>query len=242
MGLFDFFLSEEKKIAKHIRCLTHVDSQPEDREASAHWLANLGNPTGLVGLLQRFDMNLEHRLKDSGEKDMVYDLLRQQQAQAIEPTKIWLTKCKQVSIPLQLLAELAGEDKTLPFVFELLGLELQKDDFKPARKRTLLIWLSKHTHPDIIQVTTPFLDDFDEGVRVAAVEVLLAQRSDDARLPLLGLLANPEDDSNRLKMRLAQAFYQRRWSVQDAPPTLAETLPNAWMVQGTSIVPNPEAP
>ncbi len=46
MGLFDFFLSDEKKLAKHIRCLTHVDSQPEDREASAHWLAELGTPEG----------------------------------------------------------------------------------------------------------------------------------------------------------------------------------------------------
>ena len=38
MGLFDFFLSDEKKIAKHQRRLTNRDSQPEDREASARWL------------------------------------------------------------------------------------------------------------------------------------------------------------------------------------------------------------
>ena len=68
MGLFDFMLSPEKKIAKHVRRLTNRDAQPEDREGSAAWLAQHGTPQAILGLLSRFDMQLEHHLKDRSEQ------------------------------------------------------------------------------------------------------------------------------------------------------------------------------
>ncbi len=64
MGFFDLFMSDEKKIKKHHRRLTNRDAQDEDREASAHWLADNGTPEALLALLSRFDMALDHQLKD----------------------------------------------------------------------------------------------------------------------------------------------------------------------------------
>ena len=42
MGLFDRFFGDDAKIARHIRRLTNRDSQPEDRDSSAKWLAERG--------------------------------------------------------------------------------------------------------------------------------------------------------------------------------------------------------
>ena len=44
MGLFDMFLSEERRIAKEQRTLTNRDKQPEDREACGT-LARRAGPT-----------------------------------------------------------------------------------------------------------------------------------------------------------------------------------------------------
>ena len=74
MGLFDMFLDEDKRIAKEQRTLTNRDKQPEDREASARWLADRESPKAVVALLTRFDMNLDNHLKDRAEKDFVYAL------------------------------------------------------------------------------------------------------------------------------------------------------------------------
>ena len=109
MGLFDFFLSDEKKIAKHQRRLTNRDSQPEDREASARWLVDQGSPPCLLALLARFDVSLDHQLKDKGEKDLVYALASSKGTEIIEPLHVWLRKCKSVALPLRLLEDLAGK-------------------------------------------------------------------------------------------------------------------------------------
>ena len=59
------------------------------------------------------------------------------------------------------------------------------------------------------------LKDFDEGVRYSASEVIIAQQDDAGRPYLQKVLANPAEDSNRLKVRLAGVFSQRRWPIDD---------------------------
>src|SRR5688500_13762355 len=74
MGVFDFFMSEDKRIGRQQRTLTDRDVQAEDREKAARWLADNGTPRALVALLTRFDMQLENGLKDKSEKELVYKL------------------------------------------------------------------------------------------------------------------------------------------------------------------------
>ena len=80
----------------------------------------------------------------------------------------------------------------------------------------------------------PFLKDFDENVRYAAAEVMLAQQDESARPLLEAAMSNPDEDSNRLRVRLAEVFSQRRWKVES--DELAERLPDGWAVRGGRIV------
>lgn len=229
MGLFDFMLSPEKKIAKHVRRLTNRDAQPEDREASAAWLADQGTPQALMGLLSRFDMKLDHQLKDQGEKDKLSALLVELGEATVEPTQAWLRQCKAVARPLALLERVRGEAAAIAAAFEILEIEREHgNDFKPQKKKAVLIWLAERKHPEAIERAAPFLDDFDEGVRYAAAEVVIAQRDEAGGEALLGRLTNAEEDSNRLRVRICEVFVQRRWPVGSLAGALEGSLPEGY--------------
>jgi hypothetical protein len=213
MGLFDFWMSEDQKIAKQQRTLTDKNAQAEDREKAARWLAENGGPKGIVSLLTRFDTSLDNQLKDSGEKDFVYALLVGLGPALHRPLDRHLEKCRHVAHPLRLYVELRGEEAAMVRVFEVLEIERKKDDFKPEKKHDLLVWLAERRHPALVESVAPFLEDFDEGVRYAAVEAISAQG--DGRDALLRVLSNPQEESNRLRIRVAGVFAQRKWSVPD---------------------------
>jgi hypothetical protein len=218
--MFDFFLSTEKKIQKHQRRVVNRDAQAEDREMSCRYLSDEGSAKALRCLLTRFDMNLPHQLNDTEEKEMVYAMLLQHGADLAKPLRVHLKKCKKFAMPIRMLEELEGELAAVEMVFALIEAERVKDDFKPEKKTNMLIWLTEKVHPGCIEVALPHLKDFDEGVRYAAAEVLIAQQDDAARLPLLETLANPDDDSNRLRVRLCEVFVQRRWPIDGLDPKL----------------------
>lgn len=237
MGLFDFMLSPEKKIAKNVRRLTNRDSQPEDREASANWLADEGSPQAIMGLLSRFDMKLDHQLKDQGEKEHVFDLLHGLGEKSVEPARAWLRQCRAVARPLALLGHIRGEEAAIEAAFEILAIEAEHgNDFKPQKKKAVLIWLAERRHDGAVEAARPFLDDFDEGVRYAAAEVLIGQNDPETAADLVGMLTNPEEDSNRLKVRVCEVLMQRRWPVGDAAEELVQALPDGFTVRDGRIV------
>lgn len=231
MGLFDFWMSEDQKIARHQRTLTDKNQQAEDREKAARWLLDNGGLKGVVALLTRFDMSLENQLKDSGEKDFVYGLLTGLGDTVMRPLDRHLERCRHVAHPLRLYLELKGEAATIERVFAILAIERSKDDFKPEKKLDLLVWLAERRHPGAIEAARPFLADFDEGVRYSACEVIAAQGDALGREPLLGVLTNPEEDSNRLRIRIAGLFSTRRWELPEGT-----ALPPGYMFKEGRVV------
>lgn len=237
MGMFDFMLSTDKKIAKNTRRLTNRDAQPEDREAAAQWLADEGSPIAIMGLLSRFDMKLDHQLKDHGEKDIVYAILRDLGEPAIEPCRAWLRQCSALARPLALIGDLQGDAAAIEAALEIVDIEREQgNDFKPAKKRAALIWLAEKRHPEAIERVKSFLADFDEGVRYAAAEVMANQRDDAAREPLLVALANPEEESNRLRVRICEIFTQRGWPISADEEALLTDVPEGFRVADGRLV------
>lgn len=233
MGLFDVFMSKEAKIRRHHRRTVNRDAAEEDRDASMRWLAQEGSPQALLALLSRFDLHLDHQLKDAGEKDLVESMVIAHGAAAVEPVRSWLRTCKGIARPLKVLAAVAGDQAAFDMAFELLEKELDGDPFKPEKKKKLLLWLAEHRHPRAIEAVGPFLRDFDEGVRYAAAEVLITQETDEARPGLEAVLLNPDEDSTRLRSRVADVFVARRWPVAEG---VAAVLPEAYAVRGGRVV------
>lgn len=234
MWIFDFFLSREKRIQKNQRTLTNRDVQGEDRDGAARWLADEGSPKSLVALLTRFDMNLENQLKDKAEKELVYGLVAGFGDNALRALERHLERCRQVALPMRMYLELKGEEATILKIYELLEVERKKDDFKAQKKIDMLVWLADRRHAGAIEAAAAMLGDFDEGVRYSASEVIIAQQDDAGRAHLQRVLANPAEDSNRLKVRLADVFSTRRWPIDD--DTVAPRLPVGFGLRDGRVV------
>jgi hypothetical protein len=233
MGMFDFFMSEDKRIARQQRTLTNRDVQGEDREKAARWLADNGTPKALVALLTRFDLQLESGLKDRAEKDFVYKLALGFGAAIERPLERHLERCRQIALPLRLYVELKGDAAAVERVFSLLEHERKKDDFKPQKKLDLLVWLAERRHPGAVEAASASLEDFDEGVRYAAAEVIIGQQDEAGRKHLERILRNAAEESNRLRVRIADVFAQRRWTVDDAD---AVNLPGGFAFREGRVV------
>ena len=233
MGVFDFFMSADKRIARQQRTLTNRDVQADDREKSARWLADNGTPKALVALLTRFDLQLENGLKDQAEKELVYKLALAFGPAIERPLERHLERCRQISLPLRMYVELRGEAAAIVKVFEVLEHERKKDDFKPQKKLDLLVWLAERRHPGAVEAAASSLEDFDEGVRYAAAEVIIGQQTEAGRPHLERILRNAAEESNRLRVRIADVFAQRRWSVEDAG---AVHLPGGFAVREGRVV------
>jgi hypothetical protein len=210
--------------------MSYRDAQPEDRDASAKWLVEEGSPRAILGLLSRFDLNLSNQMKDRTEKEAIFGILQGLGKDRVaEPMRAWLKRAKQYAWALKLMVDLEGTDAAVRAVFELLQGDVGKATFEPERRKELLVWLAEREHADAVTVVRPFLKDFDEEVRYAAAEVLIAQPDDSAREPLAGVLTDRKEESLRLKHRIARAFVVRRWPV-------GELAPGAEIPDGFSVV------
>ena len=234
--MFDWFMSTENKIRKHQRRVTNRDTQPDEREQSVRWLLDEGSPKALRALLMRFDMTLPHQLNDKAEREHTYDLLLVKGDELLRPLRLHLKKCRSFAYPLRMFEEVTDAEQTIEMVYELIRIEYEKEDLNhPEKKRNLLIWLAERKHPGAVAAVAPLLQDFDEGVRIAAIEVLLHQ--DEPSLPemLEAALCRGDEDSNRIRVRVAQVFAQRGWSIADAEK-VGPLLPQGYRVEGSRVV------
>lgn len=239
MGLFDFFGggSIEKQIGKHATRIKKKDAQQEDRIASAYWLADNGSTEAIMALLGRFEMTYEHLMKDSQEKEAVQALVLELDQTALPAIEHFLRRSKQFARPLALYQQISGDEKTLNLIFELLAIESAKSELKPDKKKSLLIKLAEFQDERAGAKVIPFLGDFDEGVRFGAIEVLAAQtETEEIRKGLLGALSNDNEESNRVRVRIAEIAGGRQWPLGDTQEFMISNPPTGWKVAKGRLV------
>lgn len=237
MGIFDFiFGGEEAQLKRHAKRMVNLNATAEDREASAYWLAEKGDDEAILALLNRFTVKYEQGMKDAAEKEMVYRLLVDMGPAVVGPTRSWVRTNQNFAQPIRLIEHFEGPEAAVELLLEMLAEE--NDPFKPEKKRQILIHLADFRDERIADGVRKALHDFDEGVRYAATDAMLAQESFPGVHELLaGVLADPEEDSNRMKVRIAEVFHQRRWSLGEHATAIAEHPPHGWRVQGELMVP-----
>lgn len=236
MGIFDFVTemtgSTDKKIELYGRRVRTKDTPVEQREAAALWLAEEGSRRAIVAMLGRFEMTYEHQMKDQVEKERVARLILSLGSDAIPALEDFLRRGNNFARALKLYRELAGTDAAKAMTLELLDVEAAKSGLKPKKKHDLLVMLSNFKGPEVTASAGRFLDDFDEGCRFATVEVLIAQDdTPDIRDGLLGRLS-PEEESGRVKHRVADIAAQRKWKVEGVEVPDGFKLVGGVLVQG----------
>lgn len=239
MGFFDFLTGgEDGQIKRHARRMNNLNTQSEERDMSAHWLVENGSDAAIAGLLGRFTITIPSAMKDGKEKEQIVDMLIGLGPKVTAPIKEWMRTHTQFAQPLRVIEHFEGSAGGVGILLEICSLE--KDPFKTEKKRQALIKLAEQKDPRIVPAIAPLLNDFDEGIRYAAAEVLLAQSggAEDAAIieALAARMADPDEDSNRLKVRVAEAFSQRRWSLGAFAEGVAARPPTGWAVNGDRLV------
>ena len=240
MGIFDFlFGGTESSIERHSKKVVNLNAQIEERNASAEWLAENGSPEAIAALLKRFSIRYEHAMKDTEEKLFIYAQLRSIGPNVVGPTKSWIEKNSNFAQPLKLIEEFEGKEATIQFLLDVLDKE--NDPFKPEKKRQILIKLASFKEPRIAERIIKCLHDIDDEVRLATVEALdvqdlTPQNEPEIRRNLEEVLSNPEEESNRFRVRIVEMYIKRGWNIDSPEDYLIENPPSGFsLVDGKFV-------
>ncbi len=242
MGLFDL-LSKEGRVKSALRRnLARVlakHAQSPDRFAAMEKLRQDGSEEALYGLAKRFSYVYDKTIEDEQEKDFVCDALIAKGELAIPAVRRYAKDADSLSWPLKVLERICTPAQLLEIVDEILEREEPGYTRDPARKIQLLTWLGEWTGAtgaEIAKRIVPYLADFDEGVRFVAADALSHPGARDegaAKLPLLDALVRPEEESRRIKVRIAEVLAECGWTIterkEQVAPLLSSQLPEFGM-------------
>ena len=116
-------------------------------------------------------------------------------------------------------------------------LDEEIDEFKPEKKRQILIRLADFKDQRIAERVPECLGNFDEGIRYAAVEALAAQEVDSIRGDLAASLADKEEESNRFRVRIAEVFHRREWDLGEHAEMVEQNPPVGFRIENGRVLP-----
>jgi len=235
MGLFDLLSKEkrdERARAKNIQRGVNKYAQSADRMKALEALSDDGSDEALYGLLRRFGMMYDKTIEDEQEKEWVFDTVCGKGHAALTAVKRYLFAADSISWPLRLLERIAaGKDEEVAVVEEVLARHEPGYERDPTKKIQLLNHLGALKHGKAATLAAPYLKDMDEGVRYAAAEALLRQKNEEvARAPLLELFASDEEESLRIRLKIAEGFADLGWLVQGFRPGVEKHLPEGFTI------------
>lgn len=231
MGLFDLFSKKssdapkrkqvtQKELSRLTRVASNKMSQNYDRQEAIELLGQMANAQGATALLKRFDFSMEPSIVDQDEKEAALEGIVSAGEAALEPVRAYCARAESLTWPLKVLRRIvAGEDEV---VGELLLLLEQFDTEylrNPEPKIQLVTLLAEFPSEEVRTAVEPFLGDVNESVRFHAVGTVLSAADPAATQPLVDALE--EEESLRIKNRIARGLQERGWSV---PEELAQRL------------------
>jgi hypothetical protein len=234
MGFFDFLTGGgESQVKRHAKTMMNRDAQVEERQRSAEWLFANGTDEAILALCGRFKFTTENHMKDVDEKEMVYGYLVDLGPKSVPSVREFMLRNPQFTYPLKVVEHFEGAEKAVDVLIEMLDKE--KDPFKPEKKRQILLRLADFNDARARDALVRELQDFDEGIRYAAAEALIGIGEPSVRDPLAQALARPNEESNRLRVRIAEAFHQRSWTLGEHAAAVEKRPPTGFVVQGDRL-------
>jgi HEAT repeat protein len=246
MGLFDFFQGNksgagsskrvsDRELARLTRLVGDKLAQNYDRQEAIQTLSRLANAEGARALLKRFNFTMEPSITDLDEKEAAVEGIVAAGNAALEPLRAYCSNAHSLSWPIRIFRRILGEEE---LISELLSLLDQFDteyvrDAEP--KIDLIKYLEDHPHAEVREAVEPFLQDVNESVRFHAVGTILAMGDGAGARALVAALE--EEESLRVKNRVAAGLAQRGWEIPEALRPLAEEhAPDGYLLLDGKLV------
>jgi HEAT repeat protein len=222
-GLF----SKEKALQKTIEKATNKLAQQPDRWSALEKLKEDGSEDALVGLCRRFSVTSMKGVEDEQEKHWVVDSLVEKGPAALAPVVRYMKTAEQLAFPLRVLERVADRDKVLEVADELFASEPPGYVRMPERRIDLLRWFSEWkpaTDDEVVTRFTPYVTDFDENVRFAAIDGM--GHRDPAKIapPLIKALLRPEEESGRIKRTVCEVLEKAKSPLGDQAAAVTAAL------------------
>lgn len=227
-----YVLLEETRAVERIReelakSPSSGEQQAELEEAKRH------SEQAVQALLGRFNFIYDTNIvNDEEEKDMVYEGLLALGNRILPQVRKYLHEAPTLSFGLRLLTEICDHETTWHVISEVMADYEPGYERDPSRKLQLMTFLGDFKDARAVEVLLPFLGDHDETVRFVTVESLFKQGDERAREPLLQLMTNEEEESIRIKHRVAQGFAETGWLTKGFRGTVEKILPAEYIVDG----------
>jgi HEAT repeat protein len=212
MGFFDSLFGPPKTatpsaIATQVKALQQRHGDPSFRYQAADVLAGWATPEAIFALLERFTVTVASETSDEAEKNYVGELITDKIGKAaVEPIEKFLNTHENVAWPLRLLEKLVTPEECRERTLRVLGKLDTHFDRLPERKVEMLHFLvSQAEHAEVADAAHRFLEDTDDRVRIAAIELLKhAGRPEDVAAMAECFATSP--DRPRVLAALAEAL------------------------------------
>lgn len=210
---------KEKSIQNAIVTLCDKKTNKDTRLAAIEKLEEESktHDGALQGLIKRFNFNIEHSIIDNKEKEHVAQILEKHKDRTILFLKENLQTAFNISWTVKILKKLTKEED---LILELLGtlhyqdISFSKDTIE--KNFEVLNLLRDFHHPAVYEKTKIFLEDQDERIRLAALEILAEQNPDKAVVDLARFITDTTIENSRLRNRVIEIFHQNCWRVPNA--------------------------
>jgi hypothetical protein len=248
MGLFDFLGKKNhdaavsappkrpsmKDVTRFVRLAGEKMAQDYDRQEAIEELSKMGTAEAVEGLLRRFGFTMEPSITDQDEKESAAEGIVKAGAVAIEPIRRYSARAESLTWPLKVLKRIVAEDQMEE---ELIALLEQFDTEymrNPEPKIQLISVLEEHHSDEVRSAVEPFLTDVNETVRFHAAVTVFAM-NDERSVPAL-VAALAEEESLRVKNRIAAGLAEKRWKVTgEAHESFRNALPPGFTLDGEQV-------
>ena len=222
-----FGLSKDRALKRAMEKVTSKHSQSVDRFAAMEKLARDASDDSLHALCTRFSFKYDKTIEDQQEKQWVVDTLVAQGAKSLPAVRRYMKTATSLHYPLIVLGQVGDRDTVFDVIDEILRDEPPGYTRDPERRSDILSWLAEWegaSNDEVVRRILPYLEDFDENVRYKAVDGIGLKPAAQAAEPLVKALVREEEESRRLRQRIAEVLADNQWDLGERKSDVAALL------------------
>ena len=223
LGLF----SKDRALKRAMDKVVNKLAQSADRWAAMEKLAKDGSDESLYVLCKRFSFKYDKMIEDQQEKGWVVDTVSGKGKSALPAVQRYIREAASLHYPLAILGRIADAETALGVIDEILKVEPPGYTRDPERRADILAWLAEFDDASNAETTAraiPYIADFDENVRYKAVDCVSLKPDSKAAPALVEALIRPEEESRRLRVRIAEVLAENSWDLGDKKAEVSELL------------------
>ena len=234
MGLFDKFRQfrenrRKQGIKRNQKTVQNAKAIKEDRLAALDFFKDHKEAEVAVpALLCRFEYSLDHSINDTREKELSMEGILQHKEKALPFLAKHIKESSRIAWSIKAYKKIASKEEASKILEESLVFSGSSfDQQKTEKNYDILCYLRDYKLSDTsVEELFNFLEDPDERVRFAVLEVILEQDMSQVPKKVERFLLDESAENIRLRQTTLEAFIEKEWTLTEREKfSLGEFMP-----------------